>query len=440
MKEQLNETKLHILLKNLIPTFIGSGFVYLLSVVDGVIIGQGAGEDALGAVSLAVPFIYITLACVIGVSSGGGTLAAVEIGRKNDDEAQNAFMHSMVLSIFAGMFVLVTGVVFAKQIAVLLGANEVYLDMAKIYIYVWAVFAVFQSISQTMQEFFRIDNSQIFVTVIYGIGTVVNIVLDIIFVFGFHKGVFGAALASGISELIMCVLSLIYFFVKKGRFRFKKFILRKEVIIDIILKGIPSSLTQLGTMLIVASMNIVLLKYIGNLGIDSFAIISYVASFAIECFIGSAMGVEPLLAQSHGKRSVEDVSWYFKAGVAFNLICALVMYICFVVFRKQFCILFGASGDVLWFASDNMWKFCLGLPLEGFNSMVSVYLYATERAKEAIVFNILKNLVINYLFISFLPIVLGKEIIMFSFAIYQAVVVMIGVIILCSRKIKYTVA
>ena len=348
-------------------------------------------------------------------------------------------MHSIVLSIVSGMFVLVTGVVFAKQIAVFLGANEVYLDMAKIYIYLWAVFAVFQAISQTMQEFFRIDNSQIFVAVINGIGTVVNIALDMIFVFGFHKGVFGAALASGISQLIMCVLSLIYFFVKKGRFKFKKFILKKKVVIDIILKGIPSSLAQLGTMVIVASMNIVLLKYIGNLGVDSFAIISYVVAFAIACFIGSAMGVEPLLAQSHGKRSAEDVSWYFKAGVIFNLICALFMYICFIALKKQFCILFGVSGDVLLFASGNMWKFCLGIPLEGFNSMVSVYLYSTERIKEAILFNILKNLVINYLFISFLPVALGKEIIMFSYAIYQAVAVMIGVIILYSRKINYQI-
>ena len=437
MKEQLNDTRLRILLKNLIPAFIGSGFIYLLSVVDGVIIGQGAGADALGAVSIAVPFIYITLACVIGVSSGGGTLASIEIGRKNDAEAQSAFMHSMLLSIVAGLIVFMSGVLFAKQIAVFLGANDVYLDMAKTYIYIWAAFAVFQSISQNIQEFFRIDNSQILVAVINGIGTVVNVVLDLIFVFGFHKGVFGAALASGISQLLMCMISLIYFLVKKGRFKFKKFIVKKKTIFDIILKGIPSSLTQLGTMVIVASMNIVLLKYTGNLGVDSFAIISYVASFAVACFIGSVMGVEPLLAKSHGKRSAEDVRWYFKSSVIFNIICAVAMDMCFIVFKRQFCILFGASGDVLLFATDNMWKFCLGIPLEGFNSIVSVYLYSTERIKEAIVFNILKNIVLNYLFISFLPVFFGKEIIMFSFAIYQGSVIFVGLIILFFRKIQY---
>ena len=432
MKE-LTASKRKLFFKNVIPAFIGSGFSYLLSIVDGVIIGRGAGTEALGAVSLAVPFTYITFALILGVSSGGGTVASIRIGRGNDEEAQNAFMHSLLLSVFAGMIIFIPGVLFAKQIALLFGATETYLDMAEVYIRIWAAFAFFQSVSQTLQEFFRIDDSQIFVTVLNGIGITVNIVLDMVFIFGFRKGVFGAALASGISELTMFSIGSIYFFVKKGRFKIRRFAVRKEMIAEIIVKGIPTALSQFGTMILVAAMNIALLKYVGPLGVDSFAIISYVSSFAVSCFVGTTMGVEPLLGKSHGERNVENVKWYFKAGILFNIICGTVMFICFAILNKPLSLLFGASGETLTYASENMWKFCLGIPFDGINYMISVYLYTTEKIKEAIGFNVLKNFIASYLFITFLPVIFGAEIVMFSFAIYQAVMVIVGVVI-CSKN------
>ena len=436
MMKKISENKLQVFLKNIIPAFIGSGFVYLLSVVDGIIIGQGAGTKALGAVNLAIPFIYITLAYILGVSSGGGTVASIQIGKGNSEEAQNAFMHSLLLSVCAGILIFVPGVLFAKQIASFLGANEIYLEMAAEYIYIWAAFALFQSISLTLQEFFRIDDSQMFVMILNGIGTAVNIVLDMVFIFKFHKGVFGAALASGISQLTMFTVGVVYFFIKKGKFRIRRFTVSKTMITEIFLKGIPTAISQFGTMVLVAAMNVVLLKYVGPVGVDSFAIISYVASFGVSCFIGTTMGVEPLLGKSYGEKNASKIKWYFKAGIIFNIICGAAMFLLFVILRKQVCLLFGASGEILKYASDNMWKICLGIPFDGITCMVSVYLYATEKTKEAIGFNVLKNLVISYAFITFLPALFGTEIIMFSFAIYQAVMVFIGIVI--CKKHQYS--
>ena len=425
-------TRTRNLLKNLIPASLSYGFLFLLSVVDGIIIGRGAGSTALGGVSLATPFIYITSACIMLVCSGGGTVAAVAIGSKDDDYAQSVFMHSVVLSILAGLAVLLPGVLFSTQIARLLGADETYLEMTSVYIFWWAVFAIFESLSFLLQTYLRMDESQVFVAVVSGIGTTANIVLDILMVFVFHKGVMGAAIASGISQFLTFFIGFIYFLIKKGRFRLRRFAFHISTVKEILYRGFPAALTQLGPMFILASMNIVLLKYIGVIGIDSFAIISYVASFAVSCFLGSSQGLEPVLGKSYGEKNEKDTKWYFKSGMLYNVIVSICIILIILPLREPLCMLFGASGETLNYAADNMWKFYLGVPFMGINSMISTYLYATEKSGKAIFFNILSNFVLNTAAILLLPRFFGGGIIFYSSVIYQIILIFIGFIIIKS--------
>ena len=422
----MTDTRKRALYSNIIPASISGCFTFLISVTDGIVIGQGISTAALGGVNIAVPFIFIYFALFGIVCAGGGTVAAVRLGKDDPDGAQSAFMHSLLLSILIGIVTAVIGLAFPGQISRLLGADQTYIGYSSTYIYWLSVFVFFEAVSNCIQTFLRIDGYQKSITAIHIFGTVVNIVLDIVMVFVCHKGVFGAAFATGISQLVKCLVFLVLFLGKKGSFRFTRFRIEPKLFWEILYRGTPGALVQFEIVLVVTSFNQVLLKYVGPIGVDSFAIISYIGSLATEMFFGVTDGVQPLLAVSHGKQDRDDIRYYTKGSIQYAILLgAALMALCFAL-RRPLCVLFGAEGETLSYSVRHLWEFCAGMPFTGVVSILSVYMYSTERTKQSIVYNVLRSFVVNVFVIRLFPLLFAADYIFFSFPAYQAVLIVIG--------------
>ena len=420
------DTRRHALYGNIIPASISGCFTFLISVTDGVIIGRGVSTAALGGVNIAVPFIFIYFALFGIVCAGGGTVAAVHMGKGDADGAQNVFMHSLFLSILIGIGIAVIGMLFSEQISRLLGADQTYIEYSSTYIYWLSVFVIFEAVSTCIQTFLRIDGYQKSITAIHIFGSVLNIVLDIVMVFVYHRGVFGAAFATGISQMTKCLIFLTLFLRKKGSFRFSRFIIESKLFWEILYRGMPGALVQFDVVLTVASFNLVLLKYVGPIGVDSFAIISYIASLASEMFFGVTEGLQPLLAVSCGKQDRDDIRYYTKGSIQYAILLgAALMALCFAL-RRPLCVLFGAEGETLSYSVRHLWEFCAGMPFTGVVSILSVYMYSTERTKQSIVYNVLRSFVVNVFVIRLFPLLFAADYIFFSFPAYQAVLIVIG--------------
>ena len=143
MSEQRKNLK-----KYIIPAMIGNISYFILTIVDGMFVGNGVGTDALGAVSLAMPFVNTVWALSTLFNIGGVAVASVRLGRDDTEGANQAFMHS--LSANAVIFAAITliGTLFSRNVASLLGANETYIDMVSDYIFWYSVFHknIFQKI------------------------------------------------------------------------------------------------------------------------------------------------------------------------------------------------------------------------------------------------------------------------------------------------------
>ena len=419
-------TRRRALYGNIIPASISGCFTFLISVTDGVIIGRGVSTAALGGVNIAVPFIFIYFALFSIVSAGGGTVAAVRTGEGDPDGAQNAFMHSLLLSVLIGLGTAVIGLLLPEQISRLLGADQTYIGYASTYIFWLSAFVFFEAVSTCIQTFLRIDGYQKSITAIHIFGTVVNIVLDIVMVFVYHKGVFGAAFATGVSQLLKCILFLALFLWKKGGFRFSRFSIEPKLFWEILYRGTPGALVQFEVVLTVASFNKVLLKYVGPIGVDSFAIISYVASLATEIFFGVAEGLQPLLALSHGKRNKEDIRFYTKSAIRYSFLLGTgLLALCFAL-RRPVCMLFGAEGETLSYCVRHLWEFCAGMPFTGIVGVLSTYLYSTERTKQSIAYNFLRSFVVNELVIRLFPLLFAPDYLFFAYPALQLVLVAVG--------------
>lgn len=205
-----------IIFKNVAPAILANACVFLFSVVDGIFVGNGAGIQALGAVNLALPFVLVTNALNAMASIGGVTITAIRFGRGDKDGAQNAFMHSFTISFLIGLLVMLAGCVFTAPMCSLLGASESYAEMVQDYVFWWALFSVANSLSLNLQSFCRNDGAPGLVAVTNVITTTVTIFLDWLFVFPMQKGVMGAAVATGISQIVGLLIISTHFIFRKG--------------------------------------------------------------------------------------------------------------------------------------------------------------------------------------------------------------------------------
>lgn len=160
---------------------------FILTIVDGMFVGNGIGPDALGAVSLAMPFVNIVWAVVTLFNIGGGTVASVRLGRGDVDGANQVFMHSLLANIVIFSAVSSAGMLFPQQIAVILGANETYLSMVSDYIFWYSVFLLTTVLGACLNAFARNDGNPGLSIVMTAVMTTANIFGDWLMVYPLKK-------------------------------------------------------------------------------------------------------------------------------------------------------------------------------------------------------------------------------------------------------------
>lgn len=416
-----------IIFKNVGPAILSNACVFLFSVVDGIFVGNGAGSQALGAVNLALPFVLLAQALNAMASIGGVTITAIRFGRGDKEGAQNAFMHSLTLNLIVGIFITLCGSVFTGVVCGLLGASDSYLPLVKEYVFWYALFAIPNALSLNLQFFCRNDGSPGLVAVTNVISSALNIFLDWLFVFPMQMGVMGAAVATGISQTVGLVIILTHYVLKKGDLRIKKYKPQGNLFRKIVFRGLPEAIAQFSTPVTTLCMNRTLMAAFGDIGINAFAIISYLSSFTMSVFFGASEGMQPLFGQAYGAKEDDELKHYYRAGQLISIVGSALCVAIYVIFPHFLCKLFGADGETLEFTAVHMWEYCWGFIVGSLNTMTSAYFYSTKRSGQAIALNIVRSLIMNSLIITFFPKIFGSAIVWHTFGIYEVLVLILAV-------------
>lgn len=244
-----------------IPTVLSQCAFFLFTIVDGVFVGNGVGTDALGAVNLAMPFIMVIGAAFMLTTIGGVTVAAIRLGRGDIPGANQAFMHSLGCTAVIATVFSVIGIMFTRPLAALLGADWNYIDMVCDYLLWYSIFTLPAAISTTLQGFGRNDGAPVFVMASTIISTALNIFLDWLFVFPLQKGIAGAAIATGISQVAGLAIIVVHFVKKRGVLRIAPVKFDAALVGKILTRGLPEMLSQLTTPVTILCMNLTLIKY-----------------------------------------------------------------------------------------------------------------------------------------------------------------------------------
>ena len=301
MSKQTNTMK-----KYIIPAMISNTAFFLLTVVDGMFVGNGVGIDALGAISLTMPYVMVIGALSVLFAVGGIAVTAVRLGRDDAPGANSAFMHSFTAILVIFGILSVAGCLFSDQLATLLGANETYHDMVSEYIFWYSIFLIPSTEFTCLSNFCRNDGDPILSTIACVSCVGLNIFGDWLLVYPLQKGIAGAAFATGASTILACAILALHYLKKRGKLRFARFRFRFRQCRKIMLRGVPDMVAQFGGPITTYSMNRVLIG-ISDPHVNAFSVLTYVGSLFFALMQSVGTGLQPLYGQSYGARDEKSL-------------------------------------------------------------------------------------------------------------------------------------
>ena len=316
------KSKARTLCSYIFPAMGGLFVTYLYNVVDGIFVGQGVGSAALGAVNIGVPFITFVVAAAAMFPMGGATVVAIRMGRGDQDGANRAFMAAFILTAALSAILMAVGMIFPQQIVDISGARGLSGEMRKMaadYLFYYAAFSVPMLMSTCLSVFVRNDGSPALSFAGMCVGAVANIFLDWLFIFPLDMGVVGAAVASGLGQVFSVAVLLSHFVRKKGCLRIKLFAIDFALIRKICKRGIPEAISQLTTPVTALCYNLMLARLIGDIGVSTFSVLSFIYSLANAVLSGVAQGLQPIWGNCYGKRATREMNWFFRCGITINL-------------------------------------------------------------------------------------------------------------------------
>ena len=271
----------------------------LYSMVDGLMVSIGVNEYAMSAVNLAIPFTNALFSIAVLFAVGSSTLIAIFIAQDKRHEADTLFSQNFATLLIIGAVITALVLLFLDPFARLLGADEITLDYVKHYLLGIAPFSVCYLVSYNLEVLVKTDGCPRYALFTVIGGCLTNCVLDYIAIFHLDMGVFGAAVATGISQLVTCISYFVHFFSKKCTFRLRKFRCDPRLYARILPIGLSDGVTELCTGLMIFLFNRTVLKCIGTDGVVTYTVIAYATTIIINLMVGVSQGTQPLVSYQY---------------------------------------------------------------------------------------------------------------------------------------------
>lgn len=399
------------LCRYIFPAVGGLFATYLYNVVDGIFVGQGVGTAALGAVNIGVPFITFVVAIAAMFPMGGATVAAIRMGRGDREGANQAFLTALGLTLAASPLLTAVGMAFAQQIVDLSGAEQLSAEMramSRDYLFYYSAFSIPMLLSTCLSVFVRNDGSPALAFWGMCAGAAANIFLDWLFIFPLQMGVIGAAVASGLGQVLSVLVLLTHFLRGRGQLRIRLFRPGRALVRKICKRGVPEAMSQLTTPVTALCYNLVLSHMVGDLGVSTFSVLSFLYSLANAILSGVAQGLQPLWGSGYGKRDTAGLRFCLRRGLAIDLALAVLIWGVLFAFDRPVIQIFNRDPALVEAASAALPVFALSFIPMALNLIYTAFLSSTKRTAQADCIALSRGVAVKALAIFALPALFGE--------------------------------
>lgn len=364
-----------------VPTIISMLISSLYNIADTFFVAK-LGTSAAGAVGIVFSLMAIIQAIGFTIGMGSGSNISRLLGNHDNSSANVFASTAFFTSIACGIIIMVLGLVFIDPLMYLLGATDTILPYAKDYVHYIFIGCPIMCASFVLNILLRAQGKAMLGMIGIGLGGILNIVLDPIFIFSFNLGIKGAAFATLISQCISFSVLLFFFLSGKSIVSLNiKYLSRNFKTYIIIFKtGLPSLCRQGLASVSTIALNVNAAVY-GDAAVAAMSIVGRIFMFILSIMIGFGQGFQPVVGFNYGAKKytrVKEAFWFcIKVGTLFLTTIAIIGFIfaadAIALFRKE-------DLAVITIGAFAFKAQCLALPLQPLMAISNMTLQCTGRS------------------------------------------------------------
>lgn len=411
-----------LLLSFSVPSITACLVNSVYNIVDQIFIGQGVGYLGNAATTVSFPMMTIVMAFATLAGSGGGAYAAIKLGEKDDREANLTLNNLFTMSLIMGIFIAALGLIFLEPLLKMFGATETVMPYAKDYASIVLAGVPFSVLGITMSNMARTDGNPRLS--MYGIliGAVLNTILDPLYIFVFHWGVKGAAIATITSQILSAGI-LCHYFWKRGNMRFQLKLMKlvPRVCKKSLTLGASSGISQLVACAMQVVMNNSLVYYgnqsevTGDVALSAMGIVMKIVMILGSFCIGIGVGSQPILGFNYGAGNYKRIrTTYFKAIVYATVSISVGWLICQTMPHLILKLFGSGNAQFTQFAVKCMRIYLGGLFCAGFQIVSTNYFQATGQPFKASILSMMRQLILLIPLLLILPRFFGLDGILYA--------------------------
>lgn len=342
-----------------VPLILGNLLQQLYNTADSIIVGNFLGSNALAAVGSSGSPIYLLIGFSQGIAVGAGVVVAQYLGAQDRKDTQVAVHTSLAIAVILGVLLTLGGILFSKSLLVWMNTPDEVLGDAVSYIRIYFGGVLFSVVYNMAAGILNAAGNSKRSLLYLGFASVTNIVLDLVLIAGFRMGVEGAAIATDISQLVSCVLSLAFLTRVKGDYQvtLREIKVHPKMASRIIRIGLPTGIQNM----VISFSNVLVQAGVNSYGASAmagFAAYMKIDGFNILPVTSFSMAATTFVGQNYGAGKLDRVKKSVWVTLAMGMIYTMIAGGLLLLFQRPIMRLFTNEESVVEFGVTAMHYFC----------------------------------------------------------------------------------
>ena len=334
------------LLKLGIPTMVGMLISALYNAIDAYFVG-GLGMSQMGAVSVVFPIVQIIIGLGMMFGAGASSYISRLLGKGANEQADKTASTSLFSGLLVGTIIIIGIMVFLDPVLTALGSTETILPYARAYAKIYVTGSIINVFTVMMNNLLTAQGATKFTMIAMLTGSIANVILDPIMIYGMDLGIEGAAIATVISLCINMALYIGYIAKKKGvlRFSVRNIAPSKTIYAEVLKIGIPVLLFQLLASTAMGSINTAAKPY-GDFAVAAMGAVTRIMTVVTYVVFGFLKGFQPFAGYNYGAKKYERLKKSIRLCMIWSTVFCIVAAIVLFIFADPIVSLFGTDIEM----------------------------------------------------------------------------------------------
>lgn len=424
-----NQTIFREFLKYVSLNLLGQMAFSCYTLADTFFVSVNLGANGITALNLAFPAFCLINGTGLMIGMGGGTRYSILKSRGENKRADQVFTNAIYMAVCSAVIFMLSGVFLSEALVGILGADNTVFSMTNTYLKVMLLFAPAFILNHLLQCFVRNDGCPSLSMAAMVIGSFSNVVLDYIFIFPLHMGIFGSIFATGLAPVVSMAILSSYLIRGKNKFHFLRSIPGGRETFYMISSGVPSLVTELTSGTVMLLFNFIILRLAGNTGVAAFAVITVLSLVIVAIYTGLSQGVQPIISVNYGVGNFSNVKIILRYAVIAVLLLSGAVYAMIFFYSARIVSAFNSEGNEIMqaLAVAGLKLYFLACPFIGFNIVTATYFTSTQRPFPAQVMSLLRGFFILIPMAFLLSAILEMTGIWCAYPLTECIVSLIGI-------------